>query len=874
MSAKKSTPMMRQYLRMKSEYPDAILFFRMGDFYEMFFEDAKIASRELDITLTSRDKGQEDGVPLCGVPWHSSQPYISKLIRKGYKVAICEQVEDPKNARGLVKREVVKVLSPGLIDDPDSLEAKENNFLMSLALGGDGFGLSFLDLSTGEFKLCQVDSFDIVLEEAMRNEPKEILIPEGFKKTRWHNRLRDTFKTALFNYLSDSAYGLEQAETLLISQLGEGASEKLLHNGIPRAISAAGAILSYVTEHQRINLGHIHSVLSYRVGDYMILDEATKRNLELTRTVLTGQKKGSLLGLLDETMTSMGGRRLRNWVNYPLLDLRQIRERQEGVSELKDKKIEREELRGYLREVFDFERLISRISMGSANARDLVGLKRSLECLPRIKELMRDMNKSILVDIRGQIDDLRDVAQRIQRSLVDNPPFSLREGGLIRDGYHPELDELRAIKRDGKQWIANLEAQEKAKTGISFLKVRFNQVFGYYIEVTKSNLSLVPDYYIRKQTLSNAERFFTPELKEYESKILSAEERTNRLEYDLFQEVLRDTSAETHRVQRSASAIATLDALMSLAEVADRSDYVMPLVNEGDEIVIGDGRHPVIEALDLGEPFVPNDVRLNCGENQLIIVTGPNMAGKSTYLRQVALIVLMAEIGSFVPAREAMIGVVDRIFTRVGAFDNLAQGKSTFMIEMIETATILGNATPRSLIILDEIGRGTSTFDGLSIAWAVAEYIHDHPQLGAKTLFATHFHELTELVMTKERVKNYHFAVREWNEEVVFLRKIVEGATNRSYGIQVARLAGLPKPVLERAREILKNLERSELDEIGMPKIARGKATGSSRERTQLHLFRAPEDVLKRELQTIDIEHITPLEALLRLNELKKKAEE
>jgi len=871
---KKSTPMMKQYLRVKSEYPDAILFFRMGDFYEMFFEDAEIASRELDIALTSRDKGQEDSVPLCGVPWHSSQPYISKLIRKGYRVAICEQVEDPRNAKGLVKREVVRVLSPGLIDDPETLEAKENNFLMSLAPGGDGFGLGFLDLSTGEFKVCQAANFDIVLEEAMRNEPKEILIPEGFRSARWYSRLRNACKTALFDYLPDSAYGFEQAKAVLKTQLGEDGSKDLFKDDMPCALSAAGAILSYVREHQRINLEHIRLILPYRVGDYMILDEATKRNLELTRTVLGGQKRGSLLGLLDETMTPMGGRRIRTWVNYPLLDLGRIRSRLEGVAELKEKKIERRELRECLVGVFDLERLISRISMGSANARDLVGLRNSIESLPRIKDLIKGMGEGILARVDGELDPLTDVAQLIHRSIVDNPPFSLREGGMMKDGYHPELDELRSMRRDGRRWIAQLEAEEKAKTGINSLKVRFNQVFGYYIEVTKSNLSLVPDYYIRKQTLSNAERFITPQLKEYESKILSAEERINRLEYDLFQEVRQAISAQTHRVQRSASAIATLDALISLAEVADRLDYVMPVVNEGDEILIIDGRHPVVETSDLGERFVPNDTRVDRGENQLIIVTGPNMAGKSTYLRQVALIVMMAQIGSFIPAREATIGLVDRIFTRVGAFDNLAQGKSTFMIEMVETANILNNATPKSLIILDEIGRGTSTFDGVSIAWAVAEYIHDYPELGAKTLFATHYHELTELALTKERVRNYNFAVREWNDEVVFLRKITEGATNRSYGIQVARLAGLPRQVIDRAREILKNLESSELDEIGMPKIARGKGREPPKRPTQFPLFQAQEDILRKELITIDIENMTPVEALMKLDQLKRKAKE
>jgi DNA mismatch repair protein MutS len=845
----------------------------MGDFYEMFLEDAEIVSRELEIALTSRDRGQENSIPLCGVPWHSSQPYISKLIRKGYKVAICEQVEDPKEAKGLVKREVVRVLSPGLIDDPETLEAKENNFLMVLHQDRIGFGLGFLDLSTGEFKICQVADFDIVLEEAIRNEPKEILVSEGFRPTRWHNRLRDTFRSALFNYLPDSAFDLEHAKTVIETPLGKDTSKDFLNGDIPCAISAAGAIFSYVTENQRINLKHIGSILPYRVNDYMILDEATKRNLELTRTVMGQGKKGSLIGLLDETLTHMGGRKLRTWLNYPLLELDRIRARLEGVSELKEKKIERRELREYLKQVFDLERLISRISMGSANARDLVGLKRSIEPFPHIKDLMKGMKTDVLGEIGGDIDSLTDVAQLIARSIVDNPPFSLREGGLIKDGYHPELDELRSVKRDGKRWIAQMETGERVKTGINSLKVRFNQVFGYYIEVTKSNLSLVPDYYVRKQTLSNAERFITPQLKEYESKILSAEERINRIEYDLFQGVRQEIAQQTHRVQRTASAIATLDCLISLAEVADRSDYAMPTVNEGDEIIIIDGRHPVIEGLDLSERFVPNDVRLDCGENQLIIVTGPNMAGKSTYLRQVALIVMMAQIGSFVPAREATIGLVDRIFTRVGAFDNLAQGKSTFMVEMVETANILNNATPRSLIILDEIGRGTSTFDGLSIAWAVAEYIHDTAKLAAKTLFATHYHELTELAMTKERVKNYNFAVREWNDEVVFLRKIMEGATNRSYGIQVARLAGLPRQVLDRAREILRNLESSELDEIGMPKIARGKGRQSPGRSTQLDLFQAQEDFLRKELRLLNIENMTPIEALVKLNELKAKAE-
>ncbi|MGQ9645287.1 MAG: DNA mismatch repair protein MutS [Thermodesulfobacteriota bacterium] len=859
------TPMIKQYLEIKSRYPDAILFFRMGDFYEMFFEDAQVASNELDIALTSRDKGKKDSVPLCGVPHFASETYISKLLQKGYKVAVCDQVEDPKLAKGIVKREVVRVFTPGLVLDTMHLATTESHYLMGFCAEGEVFGLAFLDISTGELKATQISGFEPFLNEALRNEPKEILALKPFQDHPCFERFRKSFENGLVNYLDDQRFN-----SFLPLSEKEGASEV---GRSPLASQAASMVLHYAEENQKKPLSHVRSITFYRVQDFMVIDEVAKRNLELTRSLFDQGKKGSLFWVLDETVTAMGSRKLKQWVNYPLMDIQEIDRRLEGVSELKEKQIERKQLRESLKGVQDMERLTSRIFLGHANARDLVALKLSLKNLPDLKILLQAFGSPILKEISSDLETFEDLYHLLNSSIVDQPPLAVREGGLIKSNYHRELDDLRQIGREGKGWILQLEAEERKKTGISSLKIRYNQVFGYYIEVTKSNLHLVPQHYERKQTLVNAERFITPELKAFEAKVLGAEEAICQLEYRLFEEIRGKVADQTHRLQKTASAVAVLDALCSLAEVADRYDYSRPVVDEREEIVIEDGRHPVLERMNLSERFVPNDALLNNQEHQILIITGPNMAGKSTYLRQVALIIAMAQMGSFVPAKSAKIGVVDRIFTRVGALDNIMRGQSTFMVEMMETARILNQATSRSLVVLDEIGRGTSTFDGLSIAWAVAEYLHDHPTLRPKTLFATHYHELTELSLTKERVKNYNVAVREWGGEIIFLRKIVEGGTNRSYGIQVARLAGLPQKVIDRAKEILSNLERGELDSMGLPKIAKSKITGSKPAGPVQPFLFVPADPIRALLKKVKIDQLTPIEAINVLDELKKKAE-
>ncbi len=852
--------MIKQYLQIKSQYPDAILFFRMGDFYEMFFEDARVGSRELDIALTSRDKGQKDSVPLCGVPHFAAETYISKLLQKGYKVALCDQVENPKFAQGIVKREVVRVFTPGLVTDAIQLGTGENNYLMGFCVEGEVFGLAFLDISTGELKTCQISGFEPFLSEALRNEPKEILSFKRFQEHPCFEGFKKSFGNGLITYLEDLKFDA-------IPSLNE------ILQKAPLAAQAVAMVLHYAEENQKKPLSHIRPLSFYQVQDFMVIDEVTKKNLELTQSLLEHGKRGSLFWVLDETITLMGSRTLKQWLNYPLLNTEEINSRLEGVSELKEKKIERKQLRESLRGIQDIERLTSRIFLGHANARDLIGLKNSLQNLPILKNNLQPFIAPILKKFTSEIENFDELDRLLESSIADNPPLTIKEGGIIKPNYDKELDGLREIGREGKGWILQLEAGERKKTGISSLKVRYNQVFGYYIEVTKTNLHLVPDHYIRKQTLVNAERFITPELKEFETKVLGAEEAICQLEYRLFEEIRKRVSDETPRLQKTASAIAVIDILGSMAEIADRYDYVQPVVDEGDEIMICDGRHPVLERMGLSERFVPNDTQMNTQEHQLLIITGPNMAGKSTYLRQVALIVLMAQMGSYVPASEAKIGVVDRVFTRIGALDNIMRGQSTFMVEMMETARILNQATSRSLVVLDEIGRGTSTFDGLSIAWAVAEYLHDHPSLRPKTLFATHYHELTELALTKERVKNYNVAVKEWGGEIIFLRKIVEGGTNRSYGIQVARLAGLPQKVIDRAKEILSNLEKGELDAMGMPKIATTKIPSSkSKPPLQPSLF-VQVDAIRSELKRIKLDRLTPLEALNILDELKKKAE-
>ncbi|MBW2058175.1 MAG: DNA mismatch repair protein MutS [Deltaproteobacteria bacterium] len=866
------TPMIQQYLRIKSQYPDAILFYRMGDFYEMFFEDAVVGSRELEITLTSRNKGDEQSVPLCGVPYHAADGYIARLVQRGYKVAICEQTEDPKQSRGLVNREVVRVVTPGTVVDSDYLEARSNNYLMAVFRKESRFGIALLDLSTGEFRTCCVGDAERLVGEVIRNEPREVLVQEEFQGTPEFDSFKQAVGRGFINPLPSLYFDAHEAARSLKNR-------GLLSEGVPvedldseEALAASAAVLRYVEENQGVAPAHLQRISPFHVDDYMVVDETTRRNLELTESLAEGRVKGSLLGLLDEAVTAMGARMVKRWVLYPLLDVEKIEARLDAVDELVRRKMGCLDLREALKGVYDLERLNSRIAMARANGRDLVALRKSIQVLPTIAGILRGFEAPLFKEISAGLDDLQDVGRLIGESITDDPPMTVREGGIIREGYNGELDELRRVIREGKTWIARLEREEKDRTGINSLKVRFNQVFGYYIEITRPQLHRVPEDYIRKQTLTHGERFITPRLKEYESRVLGAEEKIKRLEYELFDGIRKRISRESQRIQQTASDLARIDALASLARVADSNGYSRPRLNRGTEIDIRGGRHPVVEQMRPSEVFVPNDLLCDCKENQLLIITGPNMAGKSTFLRQVALIVLMAQMGSFVPAESATIGIVDRIFTRVGASDNLARGQSTFMVEMTETARILKDATPRSLIILDEIGRGTSTFDGLSIAWAVAEYLHDAPGLGAKTLFATHYHELTELALTKPRVANFNFAVREWNDEIIFLRRLVPGGTSRSYGIQVARLAGLPEEVVERAKEILGNLERGELTQGGVPRLALGK--GREGLPRQLGLFPPGDDWIKKELMQLSIDTMSPVEALNKLYELKKRTEE
>lgn len=866
------TPMMRQYLEIKSEYPDAILFFRLGDFYEMFLDDAVKASRILDIALTSRNKNADGGdVPLCGVPYHSAAPYIAKLIEAGEKVAVCEQVEDPKSAKGIVRREVVRVVTPGLVLEGDNLAPKENNYLFSLFSDGkDTWGLSYLDISTGEFRVTELSDREALLGEAACVAPREILLPASFREGSLLRELAPLTDGRTVTFLDEWVYDPDYAARLVTTRFGVESPDAAGCGGLREGLLAVSAILHYLQDTRMAMVGHISGITRYTTAEYLIMDESTRRNLELTATMAENRKKGSLLGLLDRTATAMGGRKLRQWINYPLITIDKIRERYDAVESLVGDAGLRREILGLLTGVHDLERLNGRISLASAGAKDLVALKESLTRIPAILELLSGLDAPLLLRIRQGTDLLADVVELVARGITENPPFILREGGIIADGYHAELDELRAVSREGKGYIARLEARERARTGINSLKIRYNKVFGYYIEVTRANLASIPDDYVRKQTLANAERYITEELKEYEDKVLNAEDRIAELEYALFQEIRQQVAAQGERIAATAENLATLDVLAALADLAHERDYCRPEVDEGSELAISEGRHPVVEAASLGERFVPNDVLLDTGENQLLIITGPNMAGKSTFMRQVAVITLMAQMGSFVPATSAKIGIVDRIFTRVGAADNLARGQSTFMVEMMETANILRNATRRSLIILDEIGRGTSTFDGVSIAWAVAEFLHDSESCAAKTLFATHYHELTELAVTRKRIKNYTVAVREWNDQIIFLRKITEGGASHSYGIQVARLAGLPLEVIERAREILRNLEKGEYAEGGVPRIAKGKKQSVAPASPQLQLFDETEDPLRKRLDAISIATLTPLEALNILDQLKR----
>ncbi|BCS52942.1 DNA mismatch repair protein MutS [Geobacter sp. SVR] len=861
--------MMRQYLEIKSGYPDAILFFRMGDFYEMFLDDALLAARILDITLTSRNKGSGDEIPFCGVPFHSATPYIAKLIEHGYKVAICEQVEDPKQTKGIVRREVVRVVTPGLLIETESLSPDENNYLLALCQGsGDQWGCAWLDLSTGEFRVTELTGAPAAVAEAVCVNPREILLTDGLDVGTLPADLRAFLAEKIISRAPAWVYERDYAGSLLCGQFAAASAEALGLESMPHGLMAAGAALYYLRENRKSAIPHIRDIRVYQRSEHLALDPATRRNLEITATMAEGKKSGSLLGCLDRTATAMGARCLKQWLSYPLVGVEPIRRRLDAVEELLEAADLRDDLVAQLKQVADLERLNGRIGMASASGRDLRALHESLRQLPGLLEQMERLQSPLLRSLAQSIDPLEEIRTLIGRGIVEQPPFSLREGGIIASGYHAELDELRAISHEGKGFIARLEAQEKARTGISTLKIRYNRVFGYSIEVTKSNLANVPADYIRRQTLANAERYITEELKNYEEKVLGAEERICDLEYTLYQEIREQVAAQSERICRTAAGLAALDVLIALASVAGERNYCKPMVDESDVIEIRDGRHPVIEGMKLGERFVPNDTRLDGDENQVLMITGPNMAGKSTYMRQVALITLMAQVGSFVPAASARIGIADRIFTRVGAGDNLARGQSTFMLEMMEAASILKNATPRSLIVMDEIGRGTSTFDGVSIAWAVAEYIHDVPTCRSRTLFATHYHELTELSATRERIKNFTVAVREWNDQVIFLRTIIPGGASHSYGIQVARLAGMPSDVIERAKEVLRNLESGEFEE-GAPRIAKS-SKRPPKESPQFTLFESSEDQLRLRLKKLNIATLTPLEALNLLDELKR----
>ncbi len=865
------TPVMKQYLDIKKEYDDAILFFRMGDFYEMFFEDAKIAARELGLTLTSRDKNKKDPIPMAGLPHHAVNVYLSKLLRAGYKVAICEQTSLPGKSKGPVKREIVQVVTPGTAIGEEVLDARSNNYLAALSLNEERVGIAMADVSTGEFFAGDISQDRNWLDELERISPAEVLLSENESEDveqAIKSRLFDVMITYREGWTFEKNYAKDQIlEHFKVANLkGFGLEDS------PGGISTAGSILSYLVDTQKTSLDHINVIRRYRPDERMFLDTRTRNNLELI-TPLAGNigSNFTLFGVIDQTLTPMGGRLLKTWITAPLIDPTDIRKRHDGVQELLENPDALEEIGSIVGKISDIERLISRVCLERANPRDMVSLSESLECSWSLRQVVERFKSEILGNCAEKMTDLRDVTDKIAGAIVDEPPLLISDGGIFRDGYNSELDEIRDISRSGRKWIADLQAQERQKTGISNLKVKYNNVFGYFIEVSKANLKHVPEDYIRKQTLVNAERFFTPELKEYETKVLSAKERISEMEKNLFMDLRKEVASRVKDIQAFSAAVAITDVLRSFARVADVKGYVRPEVDNDTIIDIRDGRHPVVETILPAGKFVSNGTFINSEQDQILIITGPNMAGKSTYLRQVGLITLLAQAGSFVPASYAHIGIVDRIFTRVGASDNLAGGESTFLVEMNETGNILNNCTPRSLILFDEVGRGTSTFDGLSIAWAIVEYIHQVQRVAARTLFATHFHELTELEMILPRVKNYNVAVKEWNDEIVFLRKISEGGSDQSLGIQVARLAGLPQKVIKRAKEILANLEANEFSINNKPKIA-GKQNVKNDSDFQLSLFELPEHPVVEELREIDVDNLTPLKALLLLEQLKRKA--
>lgn len=862
------TPLMAQYARIKKDYPDTILLFRVGDFFETFEEDAKIASKVLGITLTKRSNGAAEDVPLAGFPYHALDTYLPKLVRAGYRVAVCEQMEDPKFAKGIVKREVVEVVTPGVAFSDKLLDHKKNNYLLSIYIQNDIAGLAFCDVSTGEFQTYEIKKSELTNQFGLIN-PSEILIPKKLK-SELEPLIQKHLPNTRITKIDDWIFDYEFCSELLINHFNIKTLKSFGIENLSAAICASGAALNYLRETQKVNLPHIKNIKRYNPSDYMLLDHSTKRNLEILYTMQEGEREGSLISILDRTQTAMGGRLLKKWITAPLKKLEPILKRQECVEEFFKNKNLRKNLQNELKEIGDLERLISKVCTGRINPREMINLKTSLKKIPLIKQLLDQTTAETLRIIHDKLDSLDWLVEKIENALVDNPPLLISEGGIIRNGYNPELDELRSLSSNAKEWISNFQKTERERTKIPSLKVSYNKVFGYYIEISHANKDKVPDNYIRKQTLVNCERYITPELKEYEDKILNAQENIAKLEYELFEQVRRAAASAVEAIQENAQLIAMIDCFQSLADCADDYNYVKPILDESDTIEIIDGRHPVVERiLPPGEKFTPNSCKLSSSENQIIILTGPNMAGKSVYLRQVGLIVLMAQIGSFVPAKEARIGLVDRIFTRVGASDNIASGESTFLVEMQEAANILNNATSKSLILLDEIGRGTSTFDGISIAWAITEYLHDNPNINAKTLFATHYHELNEMAQLFPRIKNYKVEVREYGDKVIFLHKVSPGSADHSYGIQVAQMAGLPEFVTKRAKQILENLESKELTpyEIKKAKLAKMKYQDSF----QINLFEMKDDELRKEISDIPIENITPLEALNKLNELKKK---
>lgn len=864
------SPMMQHYLETKKQYKDCVLFYRLGDFYEMFFEDAEIVSRELELTLTGKDCGQEKRAPMSGIPYHAADSYIAKLIEKGYKVAICEQVEDPKQAKGIVKREVIRVVTPGTVIESNLLEEKKNNYIMAIYKSGLYFGISVCDISTGEFLATQIvehNNFARLLDEISRYSPAEIIVSDMMFNSKTEiEKIKERFET----YISKESEESFDGEYELLSgmyNIIDDKNEKIKNLSDKKlAIYAINALLKYLEDTQKTSLDHINTIKIYNTTRYMALDINARRNLEITEKMRDKSKKGTLLWVLDKTSTSMGGRLLRRWLNDPLIDRKEINDRLDAVEELKDSIILRGDVVDALKKVYDIERLAGKISYGNANGRDMISLKNSVKQLPEIKKVLSTTGAGLLKEIYKNIDTLDDIYEIIEKSIVDEPPIGVKDGGIIKIGYDPEIDKLKLATTEGKKWILELEAKEREQTGIKGLKVGFNKVFGYFIEVTKSNLSMVPDRYVRKQTLTNCERYITEELKNLENQILGAEERVVTLEYNAFCEIRSSIEKQIQRIQKTATLVSTLDVLVSFATVAEDMNYVKPEVDNGGVIDIKEGRHPVIEKMISNSNFVPNDTYLDEEGNRLAIITGPNMAGKSTYMRQVALITLMAQVGSFVPASYAKIGVVDKIFTRVGASDDLSMGQSTFMVEMMEVATILKEATKNSLVILDEIGRGTSTYDGLSIAWAVAEFIADKEKCGAKTLFATHYHELTELENKVEGVKNYSIAVKEKGEDIIFLRKIVDGGTDESYGVHVARLAGVPQVVTKKANEILQSLERRN---VLNNKIIEQTPKKESADQIDMYNYKIAE--VAHEIDRIDFNQLTPIDALNTLVKIKEK---